>query len=55
MGSLGNMRNEREMTATPQEYDKAKDELAHLEQWLARLQKTSPLPAKGLTKPASAR
>ncbi len=38
------------MIATAQEYDKAKDELVHLEQWLARLQETSPLPAKGLTK-----
>ena len=38
------------MIATAQEYDKTKDELVHLEQWLARLQQTSPLPAKGLTK-----
>lgn len=38
------------MIATPEEYTKAQDELTHLEQWLARLQSESPLPAKGLTK-----
>ena len=38
------------MIATSTEYAKAQDELAHLEQWLARLQSETPLPAKGLTK-----
>ena len=38
------------MIATLHEYDLAKQELVQLERWLARLQKTNPLPAKGLTK-----
>ena len=38
------------MIANFPEYEKAKSELAHLEQWLARLQIKSPLPSKGLTK-----
>ncbi len=38
------------MIATPQEYDKANQELSQLEKWLAHLQEVSPIPAKGLTK-----
>ncbi len=38
------------MIATIDEYRKAQGELVHLEEWLARLQMQSPMPAKGLTK-----
>jgi hypothetical protein len=32
------------------EYEKARDELRHLEQWLDRLLNEHPVPSKGLTK-----
>ena len=32
------------------EYQKAQEELRHLEAWLTRLQQESPLPKKGLTR-----
>jgi hypothetical protein len=32
------------------QYERAKDELRHLENWLDRLQREHPGPAKGLTK-----
>ncbi len=38
------------MIETAQEYQKAQDELRHLERWLERLQQDHPVPAKGLTK-----
>ncbi len=38
------------MVATDEEYQKAQDELRHLESWLQRLQRDHPVPAKGLTK-----
>ena len=38
------------MIANAQEYEKAQDELRHLENWLARLQREHPAPNKGLTK-----
>lgn len=38
------------MIADVQEYEKAQQELAHLEQWLQRLQQEHPLPSKGLTR-----
>ncbi len=38
------------MISTGQEYQKAQDELRHLEEWLARFQHDHPVPAKGLTK-----
>ena len=38
------------MISNAQEYDKAHDELRHLEDWLARLQRDNPAPTKGLTK-----
>lgn len=38
------------MIGNPVEYQKAKDELQHLEQWLAQLQRDHPVPSKGLTK-----
>ena len=38
------------MIENRREYDTAKSELVHLEQWLARLQIENPLPSKGLTK-----
>jgi hypothetical protein len=36
--------------ATPHEYEAAKSELTHLEQWLARLQHEHPAPSHGLSK-----
>ena len=38
------------MIATPQEYETAKSELSHLEEWLARLQQEHPAPSHGLSK-----
>lgn len=38
------------MISSTQEYDKGLEELRHLEDWLARLQRDNPVPAKGLTK-----
>ncbi len=38
------------MISNAQEYDKAQEELRHLEDWLARLQRDHPVPAKGLSK-----
>jgi hypothetical protein len=38
------------MIETAQAYQKAQEELSHLENWLARLQREYPVPAKGLTK-----
>jgi hypothetical protein len=38
------------MISNAQEYQKAKEELRHLEDWLARLQRDHPVPEKGLTK-----
>ncbi len=38
------------MISNAQEYEKAQDELRHLEGWLARLQREHPTPNKGLTK-----
>jgi hypothetical protein len=38
------------MIQTVEEYQKAQDELRHLENWLQRLQQEHPVPAKGLTK-----
>lgn len=38
------------MISNAQEYDKAQEELRHLEDWLARLQRENPVPTKGLTK-----
>ncbi len=38
------------MIENPQQYESAKDELRHLEQWLERLYTEHPLPQKGLTK-----
>jgi hypothetical protein len=38
------------MIETTEQYQKAQDELRHLEGWLQRLQKDHPVPAKGLTK-----
>jgi hypothetical protein len=38
------------MIANLEEYQKAQNELQHLEDWLKRLQQEHPLPAKGLTK-----
>ncbi len=38
------------MISNAQEYDKAQEELRHLEDWLARLQRDTPVPTKGLTK-----
>ena len=35
---------------TTEQYQKAQEELRHLEGWLQRLQKDHPVPAKGLTK-----
>jgi hypothetical protein len=36
--------------STPQEYEGAKGELSHLEDWLARLQREHPAPSHGLSK-----
>lgn len=38
------------MIVTPQEYELAKEELTHLEQWLSRLQREHPAPSHGLSK-----
>jgi hypothetical protein len=38
------------MIETADQYQKAQDELRHLESWLDRLQRNYPVPAKGLTK-----
>ncbi len=38
------------MISNAQEYDKVQEELRHLEDWLARLQRENPVPTKGLTK-----
>jgi hypothetical protein len=38
------------MISDSNQYQKAQDELRHLEQWLARLQQQHPNPSKGLTK-----
>jgi hypothetical protein len=38
------------MIDTPEQYQKAQDELRRLQSWLDRLQKEHPVPGKGLTK-----
>ena len=38
------------MISNSQEYTRAQEELRHLEDWLARLQREHPVPGKGLTK-----
>jgi hypothetical protein len=38
------------MIQTTEEYQKAQEELAHLESWLQRLHHDHPAPKKGLTK-----
>ena len=38
------------MISTTQEYEAAKSELTHLEEWLARLQREHPDPSHGLSK-----
>ena len=38
------------MISNSQEYEKAKEELRHLEDWLSRLLREHPVPDKGLTK-----
>jgi hypothetical protein len=38
------------MICNSEEYQKAQDELHHLEEWLQRLQRDHPVPAKGFTK-----
>ena len=38
------------MISNTQEYQKAQEELRHLEDWLLRLQREHPVPEKGLTK-----
>jgi hypothetical protein len=38
------------MIRSAEEYQKAKDELRHLENWLDRLHREHPIPSKGLTK-----
>jgi hypothetical protein len=38
------------MIETSEQYQKAQEELRHLESWLERLQHDHPVPAKGLTK-----
>jgi len=38
------------MISTAQEYESAKGELSHLEEWLSRLQREHPAPAQGLSK-----
>ena len=38
------------MIETSEQYQKAQEELRHLERWLERLQHDHPVPAKGLTK-----
>jgi hypothetical protein len=36
--------------STPQEYEAAKSELSHLEEWLSRMQLEHPAPSPGLSK-----
>jgi hypothetical protein len=43
------------MIQSIEEYQKAQDELRHLESWLNQLQQSHPAPTKGLTAPASAK
>ena len=38
------------MISTAQEYESAKSELSHLEDWLSRLQREHPAPSYGLSK-----
>ena len=38
------------MISSAQEYESAKDELTHLEQWLSRLHQEHPAPSHGLSK-----
>lgn len=38
------------MIETSEQYQKAQEELRHLERWLERLHHDRPVPAKGLTK-----
>ena len=38
------------MIESGEQYQKAQEELRHLESWLERLQQDHPLPTKGLTK-----
>lgn len=38
------------MISSAQEYESAKEELSHLEQWLSRLQSEHPAPSHGLSK-----
>lgn len=38
------------MISTIDEYQKTRDELLHLEEWLSKLQREHPAPSKGLTK-----
>ena len=38
------------MISSVQEYESAKDELKHLEDWLSRLQREHPAPSQGLSK-----
>jgi hypothetical protein len=38
------------MISTVQEYESAKSELIHLEEWLSRLQRDHPAPSHGLSK-----
>lgn len=38
------------MISTAQEYESAKSELSHLEDWLSRLQREHPAPSHGLSK-----
>lgn len=38
------------MIANAHEYEKAQEELRHLETWLLRLDQETPLPRKGLTR-----
>lgn len=38
------------MISSAQEYESAKGELSHLEQWLSRLQGEHPAPSNGLSK-----
>lgn len=38
------------MISTEQQYESAKEELSHLEEWLSRLQREHPAHSKGLSK-----
>jgi hypothetical protein len=38
------------MIQSVEEYEKAQDELRHLEEWLRQLHQSHPAPSKGLTK-----